>query len=222
MASARPRSVRREPATTPSRARQVGDVNVEHIANGDAEATPISTCGGGAPRSIDCSMRSMPGSLAQRELPRVVELVERGRGLVLDLRRTRLDRHPGLAPRDAPTRHRGQERARVDRGDAPQARRDDEARRGIARERFGWRPESVARMLVLPSTSTERRRVARHEAALGAAFPLRYDDLRAWLRRPVGAMSRILFVADSTASDPRNGRVTSGRVRAPVEGKPRA
>ncbi|MEA2632413.1 MAG: Helix-turn-helix domain, partial [Chloroflexota bacterium] len=66
----------------------------------------------------------------------------------------------------------------------------------VARERFGWRSESVARMLVLPSNSTERRRVARHDAALGAALPLRYDDLRAWLRRPIGPMSGILFVAD--------------------------
>jgi transcriptional regulator with XRE-family HTH domain len=86
----------------------------------------------------------------------------------------------------------------------------------IARDRFGWRPVAVARMLVLPSSSTERRRVARHEAALDSALPLRYDDLRAWLRRPVGPVSGILFVADSTAGDPRNGRVTSKRVRAPA------
>lgn len=86
----------------------------------------------------------------------------------------------------------------------------------IGRDRFGWRSESPARMLVLPSNSTERRRVARHDAALGAALPLRYDDLRAWLRRPVGPMSGILFVAVSTAGDPRNGRVTSTRVRAPA------
>ena len=87
----------------------------------------------------------------------------------------------------------------------------------IGRERFGWRSDAVARMLVLPSNSTERRRVARHDAALGAALPLRYDDLRAWLRRPVGPMSGILFVADSTAGDPRHGRVTSRRVRGPAK-----
>jgi transcriptional regulator with XRE-family HTH domain len=92
----------------------------------------------------------------------------------------------------------------------------------IARERFGWHPESVSRMLILPSNSTERRRVARHDAALCAALPLRYDDLRAWLRRPVGPMSGILFVADSTAGDPRNGRVTSGRVRARAKAPTRA
>lgn len=85
----------------------------------------------------------------------------------------------------------------------------------IARERFAWRPESVARMLVLPATSTERRRVARHDAALSAALPLRYDDLRAWLRRPTRPMGGILFVADSTTGDPRNGRVTAQRVRVP-------
>lgn len=87
----------------------------------------------------------------------------------------------------------------------------------IGRDRFGWRSESVARMLVLPSNSTERRRVARHDAALSAALPLRYDDLRAWLRRPAGPMSGILFVADSTTGDPSNGRVTSRRVRGPAK-----
>jgi transcriptional regulator with XRE-family HTH domain len=94
---------------------------------------------------------------------------------------------------------------------------DEKTRLGgaIARERFGWRPESVARILVLPSNSTERRRVARHEAPLRVALPLRYDDLRAWLRRPVGPMGGILFVAFSTARDPRNGHVTARRVRAP-------
>lgn len=87
----------------------------------------------------------------------------------------------------------------------------------IGHDRLGRRPDSVARMLVLPSTSTERRRVARHAAALDAALPLRYDDLRAWLRRPVGAVSGILFVADITGRDARRDRVTSRRVRGPAK-----
>lgn len=92
----------------------------------------------------------------------------------------------------------------------------------IGRERFGWRPDSVARMLVLPSNSTERRRVARHGASLDAALALRYDELRAWLRRPVGSVSGLLFVADGSAGDAGNGRVTSGRVRRPAEASARA
>ncbi|HEX7474017.1 MAG TPA: XRE family transcriptional regulator [Candidatus Limnocylindrales bacterium] len=83
----------------------------------------------------------------------------------------------------------------------------------IARERFEWRPAAVARMLVLPSTSTERRRVARHAAVLDAALPLRYDDLRAWLRRPAGPVNGLLFVANITRRDATNLGVTSRRVR---------
>lgn len=58
---------------------------------------------------------------------------------------------------------------------------------GLARERFGWRAARVARLLVLPGTTTARSRVARHEAVFSRAYPLRGARLRAWLRRPDGA-----------------------------------
>jgi hypothetical protein len=43
----------------------------------------------------------------------------------------------------------------------------------IAETRFGERPRAVARLLVLPDTTTERRRVSRADDVLGAALPVR-------------------------------------------------
>lgn len=73
----------------------------------------------------------------------------------------------------------------------------------IARDRFGERPAAVARLLVLPSTSTSRRHVARADAVLDTAFPLRSDDARRWLRRPSNAVRALIFVADT---NPRSAR----------------
>ena len=70
------------------------------------------------------------------------------------------------------------------------------ARDGLAEQRFGWRPSVVGRILILPDTSTARRQVARHAAALGVALPMRGSDVRCWLRAPVGDMAGILFVSD--------------------------
>ncbi|MBA2382400.1 MAG: helix-turn-helix transcriptional regulator [Chloroflexi bacterium] len=67
----------------------------------------------------------------------------------------------------------------------------------IAETRFGERPRSVARLLVLPASTTDRRRVARAHAILGAALPVRSDAVRAWLRSPAGAIRGLLFVADT-------------------------
>jgi transcriptional regulator with XRE-family HTH domain len=89
---------------------------------------------------------------------------------------------------------------------------DEKERLGpkIVAERFGWQPEAVARLLVLPADRTQRRHVERHAAVLDPALPLRGDAVRAWLRRPQGSVAGLLFVADGEpAGSPR------GRVRAP-------
>jgi hypothetical protein len=67
----------------------------------------------------------------------------------------------------------------------------------IVYDREGWRPLHVSRLLILESTMTNRRRVAAHEAVLSRAFPLRGDAARAWLRRPVGSVSALLFISTS-------------------------
>ena len=80
----------------------------------------------------------------------------------------------------------------------------------IGVDRFGWQPRRVARLLVLPNTATARRRVRRHEAILGRAYPLRSTELRRWLRAPGGhRMTGVAFRG--------GGRVAGG---APVSGPP--
>jgi transcriptional regulator with XRE-family HTH domain len=73
----------------------------------------------------------------------------------------------------------------------------------IAETRFGERPSAVARLVVLPSSTTERRRVARAETVLGVAFPHRTATVRSWLRRPTGPIRGLLFVPDTK---PRGAR----------------
>jgi transcriptional regulator with XRE-family HTH domain len=73
----------------------------------------------------------------------------------------------------------------------------------LAATRFGERPSAVARVLVLPGTTTERRRVARVDRVLEAALPARGAVLRQWLRQPVGPIRGILFVADTNPGGAR-------------------
>lgn len=88
--------------------------------------------------------------------------------------------------------------------------------RQIATERFGWKPISVGRILILPDTDRARRLVRTHAEVLDVAFPARGDDdVRGWLRRPLGTMSGILFVADASISGTNGRRVGIHRVRMP-------
>jgi transcriptional regulator with XRE-family HTH domain len=70
------------------------------------------------------------------------------------------------------------------------------ARRHLAQERFGIEPAIVGRLLILPSITSARSRVARSADVLDAAFPARGTTVRRWLRRPTGNMAGILFVRD--------------------------
>jgi transcriptional regulator with XRE-family HTH domain len=85
----------------------------------------------------------------------------------------------------------------------------------IASKRLGWRPRIVARLLVLPEESTQRRRVVRHGTILGGAYPARNRAVRTWCRRPDGALAGLLFWADSAASGVTADRGRRERVRAP-------
>jgi transcriptional regulator with XRE-family HTH domain len=79
----------------------------------------------------------------------------------------------------------------------------------VAREQFGWRAAGTSRLLVLPDLSTPRRRVDRHSAVLGAAYPLRGVSTRRWLKAPEGSMSAVLFIPVVAA----NGGISKKRVR---------
>jgi transcriptional regulator with XRE-family HTH domain len=87
----------------------------------------------------------------------------------------------------------------------------------LCRERFGFDPVAVGRLVVLPDTATARRHVARLGPVLDVMFPARNRAVRAWLRRPIGDIAGILFVADRS----RGGRIADQRGRTRVR-RPRS
>jgi transcriptional regulator with XRE-family HTH domain len=82
----------------------------------------------------------------------------------------------------------------------------------IAVAQLDWRPAGVARLLVLPSVSTARRRVDRHGDVMAAAYPVRGVELRRRLTAPVESFAGILFL-DVAAGAPTAASRTRKRIR---------
>jgi transcriptional regulator with XRE-family HTH domain len=89
---------------------------------------------------------------------------------------------------------------------------------GSIAARRGWRAEGVARAVVLPATSTNRRRVERFGATMRAALPADGTAMRRWLADPVRPCPGALwFLSDSrvmTAVRRRRVRLRRGRAAA--------
>lgn len=84
----------------------------------------------------------------------------------------------------------------------------------VAAERFGWMdPGAVCRFLVLPDSSTARRRVGRHATVLDHAYRLRGSAARAWLTRPAGSASALLFAPLTRGVRSRSGSLSRRRIR---------
>lgn len=84
----------------------------------------------------------------------------------------------------------------------------------IARER-GWVPVAIARILVIGDTSTNRRRLARFGAQLGAALPAGTREVQRWLEDPhAPGVAGVWFLADGRRADVTAGGRTRVRVRA--------
>jgi len=66
----------------------------------------------------------------------------------------------------------------------------------LAEEAFGWRPSSVATVLIFPADRTAQRVVERYRAAL-AGYPARAREIRTWLRNPSGPLGGIWFLSDA-------------------------
>jgi len=81
----------------------------------------------------------------------------------------------------------------------------------IARERFGWDPLTVSRLLVLPDESTARRRVSAHDGILRRAYPHRGQSVRRWLANPSGSIAGLMFL--SPAGKDRTSRRHGPTVR---------
>lgn len=75
-------------------------------------------------------------------------------------------------------------------------------------ERFGWRPRTVGRLLVVMEGATARRRVSAHDGSLRVAFPDRGVTVRDWLRRPSGRISGLRFFSATNPGTTRRAAVT--------------
>lgn len=75
----------------------------------------------------------------------------------------------------------------------------------IVRDRLGWSPRHVSRILILPEDRTARRRVAAQSSVLDAALPARGHAIRAWLRHPVGPIAGIWFLPSTHPRADRRG-----------------
>lgn len=80
----------------------------------------------------------------------------------------------------------------------------------IASERLGWTPVAVRRLLVLPETTTARRRVAAHDSVLSRAYPRRGREMLNWLRHPTGVGGGLMFLSLTL---PGRGRRVAGMRR---------
>ena len=83
----------------------------------------------------------------------------------------------------------------------------------IAAEQFGWKATGTARLLVLPSLSTPRRRVQRHAAVMDVAYPLRGASLRRWMATPTEPAAGLLFIDVDGAARGGSSSISRKRVR---------
>jgi hypothetical protein len=71
----------------------------------------------------------------------------------------------------------------------------------LVEQRFGWRPLTVARVLVVPADDTLRRLVARHAVTMNSTYPARSRAVRAWIRQPSGALRGLWFLSEVAYGD---------------------
>ncbi len=86
----------------------------------------------------------------------------------------------------------------------------------VERER-DWGARVVGRVLIVSGTSANRSLIERLRKSFDPTFPRRARDVRAWLRRPVGPMAGVWFVAPITAGDGMQAVGGRSRVRRPRE-----
>ncbi|HEY8869451.1 MAG TPA: helix-turn-helix transcriptional regulator [Candidatus Limnocylindrales bacterium] len=64
----------------------------------------------------------------------------------------------------------------------------------IVADLLGWRPTTVGNLLILPETTSARRRVADHPTLFAARFPDPGRAVRGWLAKPIGSLSAIWYL----------------------------
>ncbi len=84
--------------------------------------------------------------------------------------------------------------------------------RRIAGDR-GLDPATVATLVIVAGTSTNRRRVAAHRRVLRSAYPADGRKLRAWVTAPMSPISALTFYADANPRSTKSGFAGQQRVR---------
>jgi transcriptional regulator with XRE-family HTH domain len=106
----------------------------------------------------------------------------------------------------------------ISSGEAILRKLDEKVRNAadLARERLGWTPTAVGRMLAVEDASTNRRRIGANRMFFDAALPMGGPALRRWLASPVGSLDGLLFVSSSDHTAVIHGRGGHHRVRRPA------
>jgi len=94
----------------------------------------------------------------------------------------------------------------------------------IVERRYGWKPASVGRFLIMPESMRLRRLVAGHPA-IARMFPIDALHVRRWLRQPNGVRAGLWFLSDidpRTVGEARGGMRRRIRVKPGVNRLPRA
>jgi transcriptional regulator with XRE-family HTH domain len=86
----------------------------------------------------------------------------------------------------------------------------------VVRERFNWEVKHVAWLLIMPESSTLRRRAARQATVLDRVFPARAAAIRTWIQRPTGPIAGLWFLSVSHGATDIRRRGGRERVRAPA------
>lgn len=97
-------------------------------------------------------------------------------------------------------------------------RRFDEKCRLLPRivyERWGWRPRTIGRILVVADSMTNRRRVEQLGTVVAQAYPARTRQVRKWLRDPIGSLAGIWFLSIPHGRGLSEARGGPDRVRRP-------
>jgi transcriptional regulator with XRE-family HTH domain len=92
----------------------------------------------------------------------------------------------------------------------------------IARERCGWRPTVVGRVLVLPDDRTVRRRWAKMESLMSAAMPAATVEVKRWIRAPRRELFGVWFLPLIDVSSRSRSSASRERVRCPRSGSSQA
>ena len=79
----------------------------------------------------------------------------------------------------------------------------------IARDRLGWAPTAVSRVLIVPADRTIRRIVERHSQTFAAVYPARSREFRLWLRHPDRSIAAAWFLTEVA-----DGNLMAGNRRA--------